>query len=322
MAPTSVVLDPETRRWLEGPEALGRRVVDVVTLPGGHSNETLAVTADGGRRFALRRYTRPGTCAVEVALLARLTGVVPVADVVAADPDGSRSGTPALLSVLVPGRDLGSVLPSLTPDEAHACGLDVGAGLAALGRVEFGAPGFFTGPDLVPGPPGVDPTTGLATWVERCLAGSGPARAALGAGASAALLGLAERLTPRLAALAGQRRLVHADFNPKNLLVAPRDGRLRLSAVLDWEFAFSSSPLFDVGNLLRRPRPDGFEDGFLAGFTGAGGSLPPGWRALSRGLDLFSVADLLTRPPGHRYFGQAVTVVRELLDGDPLAGLS
>ena len=309
------LLPPELRDWLEGPDVLGRRVVAVEVLAGGHSNETLAVTAEDGRRYALRRYPGTGTCAVEVALLARLDGVVPIAPVVAADPDGERSGAPALLSLLVSGRDLGSVLPTLAPADAAACGREVGAGLAALGTVAFDAPGFFDGPGLVPGPPGVDPTTGLDAFVERCLAASAPARDALGAEGCAGLRATAERFARPLQRLAGQRRLVHADFNPKNLLVAERDGRWVLAAVLDWEFAFSGCPLFDVGNLLRRPRPEGFERGFVAGFTAGGGDLPPDWRVLSTGLDLFSIADLLTRPPEHRYFQQAVTVVRELLAG-------
>ncbi|WP_167587847.1 phosphotransferase family protein [Kineococcus rubinsiae] len=322
MPPDDAPLDAATRAWLEGPGAMGRPVAHVEVMTGGYSRETLAVTADDGRRCVLRRFTGTNTCAVEVALLRRVEGLVPVAPVVAADPDGTLSGSPALLSELVPGRDLGAALPTLDPAAAEACGRDVGAALARLGSVELGRPGFLTGPDLVPGPPGVDPTSSLDVFVDRCLAGSAPAREALGPAGVDGLRRLAGRLTPELGVLAGARRLVHGDLNPKNLLVAEEDGRWRLAAVLDWEFAFSSSPLFDVGNLLRRPRAPGFEAGFLAGFSAGGGDLPPGWRRLSTGLDLFSIADLLTRPPGHRYFAQAVAVVRELLDGDGPGGLS
>jgi hypothetical protein len=37
------------------------------------------------------------------------------------------------------------------------------------------------------------------------------------------------------------------------------------------------------------------------------------WRQLSRALDLYSLADFLTRPVEHRYFGRAVTCVRAML---------
>jgi aminoglycoside phosphotransferase (APT) family kinase protein len=61
---------------------------------------------------------------------------------------------------------------------------------------------------------------------------------------------------------------VHSEFNGKNLLVLGRGGRWSISAVLDWEFAFSGSPLVDVGNMLRfrASYPPSFVSGFIAGF--------------------------------------------------------
>jgi hypothetical protein len=40
---------------------------------------------------------------------------------------------------------------------------------------------------------------------------------------------------------------------------------------------------------------------------------PPDWREVSEALDLYALADLLTRPPGHRYFGRAVSALRKRL---------
>ena len=77
--------------------------------------------------------------------------------------------------------------------------------------------------------------------------------------------------------------------NGKNLLAVARDGRWPISAVLDWEFARSGSPLADVGNLLR-------------------------FREISEALDLHAPADFLTRSPGHRYFGTAVTLLKSHLE--------
>ena len=90
--------------------------------------------------------------------------------------------------------------------------------------------------------------------------------------------------------------------------------------MLDWEFAFSGSPLVDIGNMLRfrDEHPPGFGDGFIGGYRDAGGPLPPDWREVSEALDLYALADLLTRPPGHRYFGRAVSAIRKrLARGDP-----
>jgi aminoglycoside phosphotransferase (APT) family kinase protein len=117
------------------------------------------------------------------------------------------------------------------------------------------------------------------------------------------------------AGTAGSRQLVHSDYNGKNLLAVCRGGRWLISAVLDWEFAFSGSPLTDVGNMLRfRDRyPPGFTDGFLAGYQDAGGQLPPRWREISEALDLYALADFLTRPPDHPYFAKAVALIRNRL---------
>jgi aminoglycoside phosphotransferase (APT) family kinase protein len=113
---------------------------------------------------------------------------------------------------------------------------------------------------------------------------------------------------------------VHSDFNPKNLLaLRGADGHWRITAVLDWEFAFSGSPLHDVGNMLRfgGEIPAAFADGFADGFRAGGGELPPDWREVSAALDLFALADLLTRPAGHRYFLKAVAALRARLGPPP-----
>ena len=108
---------------------------------------------------------------------------------------------------------------------------------------------------------------------------------------------------------------MHADYNPKNLLAVRRGGPWAISAVLDWEFAFSGSPLADIGNMLRpRPAvPADFTAGFIAGYREAAGRLPPDWREISEALDLYALADFLTRPPDHRYSGQAVALIRARL---------
>jgi Ser/Thr protein kinase RdoA (MazF antagonist) len=109
--------------------------------------------------------------------------------------------------------------------------------------------------------------------------------------------------------------LVHSDFNPKNLLASRRDGAWVITAVLDWEFALSSTPLIDIGNMLRfqHELPPSFSAGFTAGFADAGGDLPDNWIQVSQTLDLFALADFLTRPPDNPFFGKAVDLIRQQL---------
>jgi aminoglycoside phosphotransferase (APT) family kinase protein len=308
-------LEPGISRWIEAVALPDRRIVAAHALTGGYSNENVQIIVDGGGGpYVLRRYRGFNAAAVETALASRLKRVVPVPEVIAADPSGMTAGEPVLLSVFMPGRPVSELLPTLTATEATDLGRWIGWALGAIGTVQFEQPGFFADGNLEPGPAGADPTIGLPEFVDRCLK-EGNAEGHLSPAEQDGLLDLAERSAPALGALRGERRLVHADYNPKNMLAEQgEDGRWRLTAILDWEFAFSSSPLFDVGNVMRHERTPGFADGFLTGFTENGGHLPSNWRHLSRALDLYSLADFLTRPPGHRYFQRSIETIRQLLE--------
>ena len=308
-------LEPGISRWIEAVALPDRRIVVAHALTGGYSNENIQIIVDDGGSYVLRRYRGTNAAAVETALAARLARVVPVAEVVAADPTGTACGEPVLLSRFMPGRPVSELLPQLPPDEAADLGRWIGWALGAIGTVRFAQPGFFADGALEPGPPGAEPALGLPEYVARCLK-EGNAEGHLTPREQDDLRYLAERSAPALNALRGERRLVHADYNPKNMLAErDPDGRWRLTAVLDWEFAFSSSPLFDIGNMLRHERAPGFADAFLTGFTENGGHLPGNWRELSRALDLYSLADFLTRPPNHRYFQRSISTIRQLLAG-------
>ena len=91
--------------------------------------------------------------------------------------------------------------------------------------------------------------------------------------------------------------LVHSDLNPKNLLVDPET--LRVTGLLDWEFAHAGSPLFDLAILLRNqgaPPPPGFANAVTEGYVGAGGRLPDDWQAAARVVDLVNLCDFLAGP--------------------------
>ncbi len=48
-----------------------------------------------------------------------------------------------------------------------------------------------------------------------------------------------------------EANLTHADFDPSNMLVKKINGHYQISAIFDWEFAFSGTYLFDVGLFFR-----------------------------------------------------------------------
>jgi aminoglycoside phosphotransferase (APT) family kinase protein len=311
---TGTVLDPDTAAWLR--RALpGHRITAAQPLSGGHGNENIRVTTGHGS-YVLRRYLRGDaarTCAVEAALAARLAGTaVPVAEVIAADPDGTAAGRPLLLARHVAGAMVSEAM-ARDPGSAPGLGAAAGRALAAIGAVTFPRGGAFTGPGLDPSPD--EMPASLPEFVETCLR-EGHAAGALSPAEVDRLRALAAAADPLARSVASARQLVHSDYNGKNLLVVAGDGEWAVSAVLDWEFAFSGSPLTDVGNMLRFPgeQPPGFAGAFIAGYRDAGGRLPEHWREISEALDLYALADFLTRPPGHRYFGKAVTALKDRLE--------
>ena len=311
---SGTVLDPATAAWLRR-VLPAHRITAAEPLGGGYRNENIRLVTDGGG-YVLRRYLRGDaarTCAIEAALAVRLAaGGVPAAEVIAADPEGSASGLPLLLARHMPGLMV-SVAVTREPGAASGLGTAAGRALAAIGAVTFPSGGVFTGPDLVPSPDGLP--SSLPEFLESCLR-AGHAAGPLSPAEIGRLRALAAAADPLARSVGPARQLVHSDYNGKNLLAVDGGGRWSISAVLDWEFAFSGSPLTDIGNMLRfrAEHPPGFADGFITGYRDAGGELPDHWREISEALDLYALADFLTRPPDHRYFGKAVAALKDRLE--------
>jgi aminoglycoside phosphotransferase (APT) family kinase protein len=106
--------------------------------------------------------------------------------------------------------------------------------------------------------------------------------------------------------------LVHGDFNNRNTIVKREGNRWVVTGILDWEGAFSGSPLWDAARFIcfeRRARPIR-EPHFSRGFCENGGSLPKDWSAFSRALNAFTATESLSRPDLPKRF---VPDLRELI---------
>lgn len=112
-----------------------------------------------------------------------------------------------------------------------------------------------------------------------------------------------------------EKHLVHADFDPANILVHAVDDDWKVSGVLDWEFSFSGSVLCDVANMLRyaHKMPVDFQDVFLKGLTDGGISLPKEWRTIVNLLNLLSLLDCLKRSDAQSHLHQHSDIC-ELID--------
>jgi GNAT superfamily N-acetyltransferase len=112
-----------------------------------------------------------------------------------------------------------------------------------------------------------------------------------------------------------EKHLVHGDFDPANILVDKINGSWVVTAILDWEFAFSGSCLWDVANMLRyaHKMPPEFQNSFIEALQKNGIKLPAHWRTTTHLLNLSSLLDLLKRSDPQRHPNRCKDI-RELRD--------
>jgi Ser/Thr protein kinase RdoA (MazF antagonist) len=224
------------------------------------------------------------------------------------------AGTP--LSHVLSGGDLsGTALGKL--------GAEVGRVVADIGAATFDHRGFFADEHLAvraerPW------SQQLPEFAETCMTATPQTR--LYQATRRAWTDLCAAHAPALAGIDDHTRLVHADINPKNLLVTRTRGSWRVDAVLDWEFSYSGCPYGDAATMARfgADYPDHFLDGFSNAFADhqpADLPLAEDWVYLGRILDMFALSDLVTRPLGHPIADQAADRIRRwVAEGVPRSG--
>ena len=297
------------------------RVVEMQPLGDGLRNANFKLRLDGQPEpVVLRLYEHDASlCRKELDLLRLAGGSVPVPEVIHAEPLGLEDLPPFTLARYVEGISLRDLRRSGDTGAIAEAAYSAGETLAAVGRVAFARPGWLGPGPAVTAPllEGKDP---MPRFVDLCLASSRLERrmpADLRDGAS----GLVWQWAPQLARLDEEARLVHGDFNGRNLLVRCLAGRWRVVAVLDWEFAVSGSPLGDLGNFLRYERAAHplAEPHFSAGYLHAGGALPRDWRRLARALDVAAICESLTRDQlPDRAIAELIELVRATVENrDP-----
>lgn len=267
-------------------------LVQVEPISAGRANTNYRVQVAGrDHPVVLRLYTRdPNACRRDQALYQLVSARVPVPDLLYADASCARSEHPYAVFGWVEGVSLATAVRA----HPHAAGRAAGATLAAIGTYTFPHAGEFA-PDLTVASGGV-PFSG---YIEHCL--DAGAAAVLGEPLAGKVRDFVRRHAAYFPPAPRPAPLVHGDYKDGNLLLRPESDGWAVAAVLDWEFAFAGPPLFDLSILLRHSArlPSVFEQGVAAGYTGAGGTLPPEWKHTARLLDFANLCDFL-RQPGHR----------------------
>ncbi|TDD04445.1 phosphotransferase [Nonomuraea diastatica] len=301
--------------------ALGRTLVGTSTLAGGFSHETCLLTLTDGQVVARLGGPDP---AVEAAVMAAAARHVPVPQVllVMPAPADDEHARPAMVLEHVAGTPLSQVLSGdgCTGTTMEDLGAEVGRVVAGIGAVTFEHRGFFTDEHLS--------VRAERPWsqqlrevAEVCMAAAPEAR--LDQNTRREWVELCAAHAPALVRIDDHARLVHADINPKNILVTRVRGGWRVDAVLDWEFGYSGCPYGDAANMVRfgADYPVPFVHGFCRAFAEhqpADLALAEDWGHLGRVLDMFALSDLVTRPAGNPVAEQAAEQIRRwVADGVP-----
>lgn len=207
--------------------------------------------------------------------------VVPAPEVLLVDAAGAVAGNPSLVLEFVRGQR--AVYVMRTADEAtrRQIGHAVGAAAGRLTTIAFGSAGRFCDDALTVSPPA------SADFLEAYVAISSAEGDTLVEPRFHRSWELVCRDHPEvLSFVASGASLVHGDLNLSNVLVEPSDIGWRITGIVDWEFAFSGSPIFDLTSILRGRSDDTvFTSAVAEGFSEQGRPLPDSWLTAARVLD-------------------------------------
>jgi aminoglycoside phosphotransferase (APT) family kinase protein len=264
-------------------------------LAGGYSGETFTV-GSGDDCVVLRIYRRePERALVDASLLRLMRGILAVPDVIDVRPP--TADAPALLvTEVLDGVPLDTVLrePPRRLDW-ETLGLELGRVLGTLSGVPFLESGFFTDARLTVSSAGLPhdlpewaalhrETSRLAGWPER----DWQALSELVDGAQ-------DLLDADVARGPVRTVLVHGDFNPKNILVDPREAVV--TGLVDWEYSHAGSIHTDVGNFTRFERDDRLVEPLVEGFVDAAPGHIANPLEHGRAIDLWALIELAGRTP-------------------------
>jgi aminoglycoside phosphotransferase (APT) family kinase protein len=309
---STTVLDREEVRDLVHSCLGGSEIEFVSVLTGGFVNSNYRLMLRDHRSLVLRIAARPGDLKKELAVLKLVRDVVPVPAVVAEDFSGPR---PFALLEFIEGRLLSDSLSSLDATDLTRAGFEAGISLQAIHSFDLGKAGFFD-ENFVFNPVFENFGCGLYDYICSNLA-SGRVRERLGENLAGCALECVRANRQEYWSIPNSTRLIHCDYNLKNILIRQVGSVWKVAGVLDWEFAMAGSPLVDIGNFLRfeDELPPGFSDAFIKGYLSSSTGLPDNWREVARLLDLAAMVNFLaSEEETATSFRTAVSVIAKTIE--------
>jgi len=291
---------------------LGSGIESVSVLAGGFVNSNYRLVLRDRTSLLLRVAARPADLKKELRVLKHVQGAVPVPAVVAEDFSGPR---PFALLEFIEGRLLSDSLSSLDAADLSRVVFEAGISLQAIHSFDSGKAGFFD-ENFEFNPAFENFGGGLYEYICSSLA-SGRVRERLGETLTACALEYVQDNRDEYWSIPDSTRLIHCDYNLKNILIRKVGSVWKVAGVLDWEFAIAGSPLVDIGNFLRfeDELPPGFSGSFIKGYLSNSIGLPGNWRKVARLLDLASMVNFLDNAEETpKSFRTAVSVIANTVE--------
>lgn len=238
-------------------------------------------------RLYLREYE---SLAREVALHKLLANTLPIPELYYHDPSCELINHPYAILEFVAGELMRNVILTGDNKDIANCAFSAGVNLSHLRHIQFTHGGFFqTGLEIRP----FSAEEEYLPFAQACLKKDN-VQASLGLDLRTQLVNLINTNQTYLPDK-DKANLTHADFDPANILVKRIDGQYRVSAILDWEFAFSGTYLLDIGMFLRYSHklPKQYEQNFIAGIMYEGDTLPEDWKKSAKLMDIICLLSLL-----------------------------
>jgi aminoglycoside phosphotransferase (APT) family kinase protein len=264
----------------------GAAIASAERVEGGLVNTLYRVIPAGGGPSLCLRVFASGELAWETErkILARVSESLPVPEILLAGRGDSDFPYPYLVYRWIEGITLDDYRRQAPPAAFLSLAEPLGRTLAGIASFSFVVANDSASNAVRPMPPQIEEL--LLVNEEMLLRGLAGKR--LGAELADAMWRLLEASAVSLDALNRDAHLVHGDLGGRNILVAPtgNDG-WQVCGLIDWEFAFSGSALWDVGRLFRYSRrySETFRQRFERGYRDAGGALPEDWFRTARLLD-------------------------------------
>ncbi|MBU5345914.1 phosphotransferase family protein [Paenibacillus lautus] len=272
-----------------------KKVVAAERIGTGLSNTNYKIRLEGSAEPYVLRLFRKGheIAEKELAIIQRVRQTVPVADYIYADTSCRVFDKPWALMEWKEGNLLRDVMQGGSEQDLIAAAASAGRILANIHKYTFTESGFFSGDMEVQDPIRMDGERFLA-FIEQSLF-QDPCGQWLGEELAQSVWSFSQTYSHLLSEIEDTPVLVHSDYNGLNILMQHGPEGCAVSAVLDWEEAFSWNRYVDIANMLRY-EPDGsvFEKNFVRAYREEGAVLNDHWRILSKLEDLVALCDMLT----------------------------